>query len=49
MSRYGDIVPADAKILEGDSVKIDQSSLTGESLPVTKFPGMPAEFLESAR
>jgi H+-transporting ATPase len=32
--RIGDIVPADAKLLEGDPVQVDQSALTGESLPV---------------
>ncbi|KDO26869.1 hypothetical protein SPRG_08158 [Saprolegnia parasitica CBS 223.65] len=37
--RLGDVLPADVKFLEGDSVKIDQSSLTGESLPVTKSEG----------
>ncbi len=32
--RIGDIIPADARLLEGDPVQVDQSSLTGESLPV---------------
>jgi H+-transporting ATPase len=32
--RLGDIVPADAKLLEGDPIEVDQSTLTGESLPV---------------
>ena len=34
--RGGDVVPADAKLLEGDDVSIDQAALTGESLPVNK-------------
>ncbi len=34
--RFGDIIPADIKLLEGDFVSIDQSAITGESLPVNK-------------
>jgi H+-transporting ATPase len=34
--RLGDIVPADARLLEGGPVEVDQSALTGESLPVKR-------------
>ncbi|MBW4025546.1 MAG: plasma-membrane proton-efflux P-type ATPase [Proteobacteria bacterium] len=37
--RLGDIVPADARLLDGDEVSVDQSALTGESLPVTRKSG----------
>jgi H+-transporting ATPase len=37
--RIGDIIPADARLLEGDPIQVDQSALTGESLPVTRNPG----------
>jgi H+-transporting ATPase len=37
--RLGDIVPADARLLDGDEVSVDQSALTGESLPASKKPG----------
>src|SRR5271165_2202305 len=37
--RLGDIVPADARLLEGDPVEVDQSALTGESLPATRKAG----------
>jgi H+-transporting ATPase len=37
--RLGDIVPADARLLEGDPIEVDQSALTGESLPATRKPG----------
>lgn len=34
--RLGEIIPADAKLLEGDPIEVDQSTLTGESLPVER-------------
>ncbi len=37
--RLGDIVPADARLLAGDPVEVDESALTGESLPAERGPG----------
>jgi H+-transporting ATPase len=37
--RLGDIVPADARLLDGDEISVDQSALTGESLPASKKSG----------
>jgi len=37
--RLGNVVPADVKLLEGDYLDVDQSALTGESLPVSKKAG----------
>src|SRR5262249_23641287 len=35
----GDVVPADCQLIAGDYISIDQSALTGESLPVGKKSG----------
>ncbi|MEA9390110.1 plasma-membrane proton-efflux P-type ATPase [Acerihabitans sp. TG2] len=37
--KLGDIVPADVRLLDGDPMSVDQSALTGESLPATRHPG----------
>jgi H+-transporting ATPase len=37
--RLGDIVPADARLLDGDPVEVDLSALTGESLPASRKSG----------
>jgi magnesium-transporting ATPase (P-type) len=34
--RLGAIIPADVEFFEGNYLSVDQSALTGESLPVTK-------------
>ena len=34
--RIGDVVPADVQLVDGDFLAVDQSALTGESLPVTR-------------
>jgi len=43
--RTGEVIPADARILRVDALEVDESSLTGESLPVAKAvdatPGAP--------
>ncbi|MEJ2745355.1 MAG: plasma-membrane proton-efflux P-type ATPase, partial [bacterium] len=37
--RIGEIVPADVILAEGDPIEVDQSALTGESLPVSRACG----------
>ena len=37
--RLGNIVPADVALVEGEYLSVDQSALTGESLPVDKAVG----------
>jgi H+-transporting ATPase len=37
--RLGNIIPADVRLVEGEYLSVDQSALTGESLPVDKKAG----------
>jgi Ca2+-transporting ATPase len=37
--RAGDLVPADAVLVEGSGLEVDESALTGESVPVGKTSG----------
>ncbi|MEJ2346661.1 MAG: plasma-membrane proton-efflux P-type ATPase, partial [Gammaproteobacteria bacterium] len=37
--RLGDVIPADIRLIEGDYLSVDQSALTGESLPVERQTG----------
>lgn len=41
--REGDVVSADGRIVNGSGVVVDESSLTGESQPVTRSPGSDEE------
>ena len=36
--RPGDIIPADVKLVDGEYLSVDQSALTGESLPINMTP-----------
>ena len=38
--RQGELVPADAVLVDGPGLQVDESTLTGESLPVDKQPGI---------
>mgnify|MGYP003317539149 CR=1 FL=1 len=40
MLEAGDAVPADGRVLESASLKVEEAALTGESVPVTKFIDM---------
>jgi Ca2+-transporting ATPase len=46
----GDRIPADARIIKEYNIKVDESSLTGESVPVQKTPdSLPADTSEADR
>ena len=40
--RAGDIVPADCRVLEAQNLLVDEATLTGESYPAEKAPGIVA-------
>ena len=44
----GDILPADVRVLAARDLFVNQASLTGESLPVEKFPAPAAATITSA-
>ena len=35
---YGDIIPADLLLIEGNGIKVEENSITGDSYPVNKEP-----------
>jgi H+-transporting ATPase len=37
--RLGDVIPADVMLFDGEYLSVDQSALTGESLPISKTAG----------
>ncbi len=41
--KAGDVVPADIRLLEADNLTVDESTLTGESAPVTKHARITSE------
>ncbi|WP_439554779.1 magnesium-translocating P-type ATPase [Dyadobacter sp.] len=41
--RAGDIIPADCRIVESNELHVNESSLTGESYPAEKMPGIADE------
>ena len=46
----GDLIPADCRLLSADGLTADESTLTGETLPVDKAPGvLPADTPLAAR
>ena len=49
LAEQGSEIPADAEVLEAMSLSINEASLTGESLPVTKRPALPGSEDESER
>jgi magnesium-transporting ATPase (P-type) len=40
---HGDRIPADARLIEADSLEVSEATLTGQSLPVAKNPTHPTD------
>ncbi|MBS1552458.1 MAG: magnesium-translocating P-type ATPase [Bacteroidetes bacterium] len=45
----GDLIPADCLIIEANELYVNEASLTGESFPVRKFPGVTEELTELSK
>jgi Mg2+-importing ATPase len=45
----GDVIPADCRILDSNELHVNESTLTGESFPVEKAPGVLSEDLPTAQ
>ena len=47
--RAGDIVAADARLVESPNLRVNEAALTGESVPVDNAPGAARDFMREIR
>ena len=47
--KYGDALPADGILIEGNDIRVDESSMTGENDHVKKRPGRDIVLLSSTQ